>query len=100
MLWHLHGKIEHSKHMVLTPQSYHRLYQGNAEEHYKAALTKFGEVVSNKTLLFIVCSLDDTELLAEIVKQSELFGGNIGSHYALVRESDKQAIDSRQLIAS
>jgi Cdc6-like AAA superfamily ATPase len=95
MLWHLHGKIEHPKHMVLTPQSYHRLYQENAEEYYKAALSKFREVVSNKTLLFIGCSLDDAELLAEIVKQNELFGGNTGPHYALVRESDKLAIDSK-----
>jgi hypothetical protein len=59
MLWHLHGKVEHPKHMVLTPQSYHRLYQEDAEEHYKAALTKFRKLVSNKILLFIGCSLDD-----------------------------------------
>lgn len=95
MLWHLHGKIENPKHMVLTPQSYNRLYQEDAEEHYLAALTKFKELLSNKIILFIGCSLDDAELLAEIVKQNKLFDNNTGPHYALVRESDKQAIDAK-----
>ena len=95
MLWHLHGKIDAPKNMVLTPQSYHRLYQENAEEHYQAALIKFRELVSNKILLFIGCSLDDAELLAEIAKQNKLFDGNTGPHYALVRESDQQAIDAK-----
>ncbi|WP_462160890.1 SIR2 family protein [Pseudoalteromonas maricaloris] len=95
MLWHLHGKIENPKHMVLTPQSYNRLYQEDAEEHYLAALTKFKELLSNKIILFIGCSLDDAELLAAIVKQNKLFDNNTGPHYALVRESDKQAIDAK-----
>lgn len=95
MLWHLHGKIENPKHMVLTPQSYNRLYQEDAEEHYQAALTKFKELLSNKIILFIGCSLDDAELLAAIVKQNKLFDNNTGPHYALVRESDKQAIDAK-----
>jgi hypothetical protein len=95
MLWHLHGKIEAPHHMVLTPQSYHRLYQDDAEGHYESALMKFRELISNKVILFIGCSLDDAELLAEIVKQNELFDGNTGPHYALVRESDKQVIDAK-----
>ncbi|MGS0535307.1 SIR2 family protein [Pseudoalteromonas sp. SaAl2] len=95
MLWHLHGKIENPKHMVLTPQSYNRLYQEDAEKHYLAALIKFKELLSNKIILFIGCSLDDAELLAEIAKQNELFAGNTGPHYALVRESDKQVIDAK-----
>ncbi|TLX45461.1 hypothetical protein C1E24_18500 [Pseudoalteromonas phenolica] len=95
MLWHLHGKIENPKHMVLTPESYKRLYQEDAEEHYLAALTKFKELLSNKIILFIGCSLDDAELLAEIAKQNELFDGNTGPHYALVKESDKHAIDAK-----
>jgi len=95
MLWHLHGTIEHPKHMVLTPQSYHRLYEENAEKHYKAALIKFRELISNKIILFIGCSLDDAELLAEIVKQNDLFDGNTGPHYALVRKTDEQEIKSK-----
>ena len=95
MLWHLHGKIENPKHMVLTPQSYNQLYQEDAEEHYQAALTKFKELLSNKIILFIGCSLDDAELLAAIVQQNKLFDNNTGPHYALVRESDKQAIDAK-----
>ena len=92
MLWHLHGRIDTPEHMVLTPQSYHRLYQENAEEHYEAALVKLKELITSKVLLFIGCSLDDAELLAEIVKQNSLFEGNTGPHYALVRQIDKQKI--------
>lgn len=95
MLWHLHGKIDVPKHIVLTPQSYHRLYLEDAEEHYKAALAKFRDLICSKTLLFIGCSLDDAELLAEIAKQNELFDGNTGPHYALVRERDKQTIEAK-----
>lgn len=95
MLWHLHGKIDVPQNMVLTPQSYHRLYQENAKEQYKEALTKLRELLSNKILLFIGCSLNDAELLAEVVKQNQLFDGNTGPHYALVRESDKLAIDAK-----
>ena len=43
----------------------------------------------------MVSSLDDAELLAEIVKQNELFDGNTGPHYALVRKSDEQEIKSK-----
>lgn len=95
MLWHLHGKIDEPKHMVLTPHSYHKLYQEDAEEHYKAALIKFKELVTNKILLFIGCSLDDAELLAEMEKQHQLFDNNTGPHYALVHKNDKQAIEQK-----
>ncbi|MCO7200701.1 SIR2 family protein [Pseudoalteromonas sp. OANN1] len=95
MLWHLHGKIDVPQNMVLTPQSYYRLYQENAKEHYQTALTKFRELLSNKILLFIGCSLNDAELLAEIVKQNQLFDGNTGPHYALVREKDKEIIEQK-----
>jgi hypothetical protein len=95
MLWHLHGKIDEPKHMVLTPHSYHKLYQEDAEEHYKGALAKFKELVTNKILLFIGCSLDDAELLAEMTKQHQLFDNNTGPHYALVHKNDKQAIEQK-----
>lgn len=95
MLWHLHGKIDEPKHMVLTPHSYHKLYQEDAEEHYKGALAKFKELVTNKILLFIGCSLDDAELLAEMAKQHQTFDNNTGPHYALVHKNDKQAIEQK-----
>ncbi|WP_348981946.1 SIR2 family protein [Pseudoalteromonas arctica] len=95
MLWHLHGRIEDPKHIVLTPNSYHRLYEEDAEEHYVAALQKFKELISNNTLLFIGCSLDDAELLDKLISENKLFEGNTGPHYALVLEADKQAIEQK-----
>ena len=92
MLWHLHGKIDAPVHMVLTPQSYHRLYQEDAEGHYQGALAKFKGLMSDKILLFIGCSLDDAELLAELANQHKLFDGNVGPHYALVHEKHHQQI--------
>ena len=95
MLWHLHGRIEDPKHIVLTPNSYHRLYEEDAEEHYVAALQKFKELISNNTLLFIGCSLDDAELLDKLISENKLFEGNTGPHYALVLEADKQTIEQK-----
>lgn len=95
MLWHLHGRIEDPKHIVLTPNSYHRLYEEDAEEHYVAALQKFKELISNNTLLFIGCSLDDAELLDKLISENKLFEGNTGPHYALVLEADRQKIEHK-----
>ncbi|WP_232525518.1 SIR2 family protein [Pseudoalteromonas sp. 1_2015MBL_MicDiv] len=95
MLWHLHGRIEDPKHIVLTPNSYHRLYEEDAEEHYVAALQKFKELISNNTLLFIGCSLDDAELLDKLISENKLFEGNTGPHYALVLEADRQTIEQK-----
>ena len=95
MLWHLHGRIEDPKHIVLTPNSYHRLYEEDAEKHYVAALQKFKELISNNTLLFIGCSLDDAELLDKLISENKLFEGNTGPHYALVLEADRKTIEQK-----
>jgi hypothetical protein len=95
MLWHIHGHIDNPEHMVLTPESYHRLYQENAESHYKIALQKLKELVSTKCLLFIGCSMSDIELITEINKQSDLFANNTGPHYVLVHESQKDDIEQK-----
>jgi len=95
MVWHLHGKIDNPEHMVLTPESYHRLYQEEAESHYTAALQKLKELVGGKILLFIGCSMSDVELITEINKQSDLFANNTGPHYVLVHESHKESIEQK-----
>ncbi len=89
MLWHLHGKISEPKHMVLTPDSYDRFYDESARGIYEAALSKLKEVISNKVMLFVGCSLEDVELLDKINAEDKLFDGNTGPHYVLVREAQK-----------
>ena len=42
------GQLSIQSTWCLHPQSYHRLYEENAEEHYKAALIKFRELINNK----------------------------------------------------
>ncbi|WP_408900106.1 SIR2 family protein [Photobacterium piscicola] len=93
MLWHLHGNIEDPEHIILTPESYHLLYNDNNEKDiYKSALVTLGDVISTDSLLFVGCSMSDIDLLIAIGKQNTLFRGNTGPHYALVKESDSEEI--------
>ncbi|MBY7791652.1 SIR2 family protein [Vibrio fluvialis] len=95
MVWHLHGTINNPDHLVLTPNSYKRLYGDESEKHYLAALTTLKEMMSSRSLLFIGSSLNDIELLTAIHEQNELFSGNTGPHYALVRENHKEEIEAK-----
>ena len=61
-VWHLHGRIDNIKDLVLTPLSYQKLY----EQTPTAALTAFKTLCRQQNLLFIGCSLDDAELLEQI----------------------------------
>ena len=97
IVWHLHGHIDDTAKLILTPNSYEKLYSTSTETdcEYKAALQTFKNVISTKSLLFIGCSLEDAELLAEINKQNNLFAGNCKTHFALIKESDKSAIEEK-----
>ena len=46
-------------------------------------------------LLFVGCSLDDAELLAQLGHEHDIFAGNTGPHYALVRESECGAVKTK-----
>lgn len=97
IVWHLHGHIDNSEKLILTPDSYAKLYPTSeqAETEYLAALQTLKNIVSNRNLLFIGCSLADAELLAEINKQNDLFSGNGKVHFALIKESNKCEIEKR-----
>ncbi|MDP2588910.1 SIR2 family protein [Vibrio splendidus] len=89
MVWHLHGTIKNPDHLILTPESYERLYGKGGEREYTAALVTLNEIMSSDSLLFVGSSMSDIELLAALNKQNRLFANNTGPHYVLVREKQK-----------
>lgn len=93
-VWHLHGKIDNLEKIILTSESYNKFYLDN-DLDYRAALTTFNALCSTTTLVFIGCSLDDAELLQLLGSQHDIFSGNTGPHYALVREVDKALIQTK-----
>jgi predicted ATPase len=94
LVWYLHGHVNDTAKLILTPASYSKLYptSNETEIEYKAALQVLKSVLSTKSLLFIGCSLDDADLLSEMTKQHNMFSGNCKPHYALIKESNKQEI--------
>jgi hypothetical protein len=97
VVWHLHGHIDNSNKLILTPDSYAKLYPTSelANTEYLAALQTLKNVVANRNLLFIGCSLEDAELLAEINNQNDLFSGNGKVHFALIKESNRCEIEKK-----
>jgi hypothetical protein len=93
-IWHLHGKIDNLEKIILTSESYSKLYIDN-DPDYRAALATFQSLCCTEKLLFIGCSLDDAELLQQIGSQHEIFAENTGPHYALVREADEESIQTK-----
>lgn len=94
IIWHFHGRVDNISTVIFTDESYDKLYAEN-NESYKAALEVFRGICRDQQLLFIGCSLDDAELLHEISKQHQLFDGNTGPHYALVRQDQHDAIKQK-----
>jgi hypothetical protein len=97
IVWHLHGNIEDTAKLILTPKSYSTLYstsdQTNVE--YQAAIQTLKNIVTTRSLLFIGCSLDDADLLAEINRQNTLFSCSSKQHFALIKESNKTTIQEK-----
>jgi predicted ATPase len=91
-LWHLHGRIDSPQHIIFTEESYISLYSSNKHE---AALDVLRSTCREKTLLFVGCSLDDADLLQQISNTHTLFAEHTGPHYALVRNQDRAAIQSK-----
>lgn len=93
-IWHLHGKLANLKEIIFTSESYSNLYLAQTSD-YKAALEIFRALCRDTHLLFVGCSLEDAELLAQIGRQHALFAGNTGPHYALVREAQRDEIQRK-----
>lgn len=93
-IWHFHGRIDNISTLIFTAESYDKLY-AETDQNYQAALDVFKGLCRDQRLLFVGCSLEDAELLHEIAKQHQLFDGNTGPHYALVRLKDHDAIKQK-----
>lgn len=90
MIWHLHGHIDKPEELILTLDSYKQFYE--EEKQYSAAMQVLESTLAMNNLLFVGCSLNDAELLAELSKQFNLFAGNTTVHFALVHKNDEQLI--------
>jgi hypothetical protein len=95
-VWHLHGKFDNAANIVLTTESYDKLYYAK-NDAYRSALEAFRTLARNDTLIFIGCSLEDADLLAQISREHELFDGNAGPHYALIH-TDQIALVKQKLV--
>ncbi|MDP2851152.1 MAG: tetratricopeptide repeat protein [Sulfuricurvum sp.] len=84
-VWHLHGHIEHIDNLVLTTESYNKLYDNNANSEFKAAYTALLTFLASKSFLFIGYSLDDDFFVNELEKICAIFEGNSSEHYVLLR---------------
>ncbi|MBU4264110.1 MAG: SIR2 family protein [Proteobacteria bacterium] len=90
-LWHFHGRIDNISTLIFTAESYDKLY-AETDENYLAALEVYRGLCRDQRLLFVGCSLEDAELLNEMAKQHQLFEGNTGPHYAMVKQDQYEAI--------
>jgi len=93
-IWHFHGKIDNIATLIFTAESYDKLYV-ETDQDYQAALDIFKGLCRDHRLLFVGCSLEDAELLNEISKQHQLFDGNTGPHYVLVRQNQHDDIKQK-----
>jgi tetratricopeptide (TPR) repeat protein len=95
-VWHLHGYIDNPSDIILTPDGYQKLYPDNtnAKVKYETSLTTLKSLLIPYTFLFIGFSLEDTNFTDQIKQINDLFDGSTGNHFALVKETDKNRIDS------
>ena len=81
-VWHLHGHIDTPDQLILTLDSYERLYKGN---EYEAATSTLREHLKAQTFLFIGFGMEEA-LRQPIAWVKDTFAGAGGNHFGLVRE--------------
>lgn len=87
VVWHLHGTIDDSANLVLTPDSYERVYPTDTTKNrLTAALETLRSLLASHSFLFIGYGLGDQELGLHLRSVTEAFAGAAGPHYALVNE--------------
>ncbi|MHB9015961.1 MAG: SIR2 family NAD-dependent protein deacylase [Sulfurovum sp.] len=85
-IWHLHGHIDNKKNIVLTTDSYNRLY--NEEGDFKTALGTLKNYLAQKSFLFIGYSLDDKYFVDELENMCNLFQNSSSEHYILLKKGN------------
>ncbi|HZH31413.1 MAG TPA: tetratricopeptide repeat protein [Pyrinomonadaceae bacterium] len=91
-IWHLHGHIHNKSKIILTRDSYSRLYpeanEGESKEYYKAALQTLHTLLASHTFLFIGFSLDDVYFGMQLEGIKNIYQGATGPHYVLMRRKE------------
>jgi hypothetical protein len=89
-VWHLHGQIDNAAEIILTPDSYSKLYsEDKSKQKYQAALHTLQHQLSSRTFIFIGFSLADEDFVGQIKLLEEIFKGTAGTHYVLLPESQR-----------
>lgn len=95
-VWHLHGHIQDTQRLILTPDGYNELYPSNdVNVSYSAALAALQYLLAARTFLFIGFSLDDEKFGSQIQWVERAFSGAVGPHYMLVRTRDLEGARRR-----
>jgi hypothetical protein len=95
VIWHLHGNIEEPDRIILTPDSYRRLYPQGKEEtesQLGAAILTLRSLLTSHSLLFVGFSLDDEAFGLQLRAVCELFAGSTGPHYALIHRRKAESV--------
>jgi len=88
-VWHLHGHIENKNNMILTTESYNRLYNDSLDGEFKTAFNTMKIHLATKSFLFIGYSLDDEFFVNELEKINRIFKNQSSTHFILLRKGKK-----------
>jgi len=84
-VWHIHGHVDNKKDIILTTESYNKLYNESAESEFKTAISTLQNYLAQKSFLFIGYSLDDKFFVTELEKICNLFDNSSSEHYILLK---------------
>jgi len=95
-VWHLHGDIDDSANLILTPDGYERLYSSpESEKRHEAALATLRSLLASHSFLFIGFSLEDEAFGIQLRAVNDIYAGASGPHYALVHLDSVERLRDR-----
>jgi len=98
-VWHLHGTIDNTSDLIITPDGYKKLYPNEKSESikkkYNSATETFKSILRSHSLLFIGFSMADDYIRNQLKAVSEIFEQTNGPHYILVREGNENTLSEK-----
>ena len=99
-IWHLHGYIDNAAELILTPDSYNRLYPTeDIKGRYQAALNTLRSKLASHSFLFIGFSMDDEQFGLQLRSLEDIYQGAQGPHYALVHKGERARVEALRMPA-
>ena len=94
-VWHLHGDISDADSLILSPQQYNALYRDAKDDKHPlaAARLQLRSLFANHPLLFVGFGMQDEYVMDALSTVLEIFGGNLGSSYALLKQGDVRSAE-------